>query len=324
MSAVAVDVIGVVGSLLGTWQFGENLIPSVEQHQSTYRIQVGLDGTKDGNGKSLSNSGGSIDQIKTYNNNRELIGSGKGGSISEGGYSDFTAKQTGSQQAITTEFYAGNDAMCIAYISAAMDEGTKWGWVGDWGYTCGMNWFPSGYRMQSSGGNDKVEAPRCTWIDKDHSNDISVGVIAINWADFYHKDGDENPSGDGTSYCGGSLRGWDEEGGKQLLPIEKTKSRARNHRSSQRSDDRLVVSSLDGHNATEVCESGTSWGPDFIATAEGDGGVYCNMETHEVLPICHGSITKDCFALDGGAEPAVVSRLGKRSPRKPTDVIFWK
>lgn len=47
--------------------------------------------------------------------------------------------------------------MCIAYISAAMDEGTKWGWVGDWGYTCGMNWFPSGYRMQSSGGNDKVE-----------------------------------------------------------------------------------------------------------------------------------------------------------------------
>lgn len=104
MSSVAVDVIGVVGSLLGTWQFGENLIPSVEEHQSTYRIQVGLDGTKDGNGKSLSNSGGGIDQIKTYNNNGELIGSGKGGSIDEGGYSDLTAKQSGSQQAITTEF----------------------------------------------------------------------------------------------------------------------------------------------------------------------------------------------------------------------------
>lgn len=104
MAAAAVEVLGVVGSLLGIWDFTEGLIPSGEDHHSTYRIQVGLDGTEDSNGKTLSNAGGKLWKIKTYNNNGEFIGTGDGGSIDSGGYHDFTAEQSGSQQAITTEF----------------------------------------------------------------------------------------------------------------------------------------------------------------------------------------------------------------------------
>lgn len=31
-----------------------------------------------------------------------------------------------------------------------MDEGSQWGWTGDWGFFCGMPWFPSGYEVRTA------------------------------------------------------------------------------------------------------------------------------------------------------------------------------
>lgn len=60
----------------------------------------------------------------------------------------------------------------------------------------------------------------------------------------------------------------------------------------------LVVSSKGSHSATEVCDSETSFGPDFISTEE---GVFCSMSQKKKFPICgrEGSSAADaCFDLE--------------------------
>lgn len=54
------------------------------------------------------------------------------------------------EQAATTELFAGNDAVCIAAIGATLHDGTKWGWVGDWGMICGIDWYYSGIKVRIS------------------------------------------------------------------------------------------------------------------------------------------------------------------------------
>lgn len=48
----------------------------------------------------------------------------------------------------------------------------------------------------------------------------------------------------------------------------------------------LVVSEHTAHSAVEVCESASSWGPDFVALAE---GVFCDMCTRQLYPLCGNS-----------------------------------
>ena len=51
------------------------------------------------------------------------------------------------ERAPTAELFAGNDAICIAAIGATLIDGSKWGWVGDWGKICGLNWYYSGVKV---------------------------------------------------------------------------------------------------------------------------------------------------------------------------------
>lgn len=63
----------------------------------------------------------------------------------------------------------------------------------------------------------------------------------------------------------------------------------------------LVVSSMSSHNATELCDSETSFGPDFVSTEE---GVFCSMSQKKTFPLCghDGASTRDiCFDLEAGA-----------------------
>ncbi|KAF3013173.1 hypothetical protein E8E14_000495 [Neopestalotiopsis sp. 37M] len=313
---------GAINGILGIWKFADSMIPKDASPASNYRVYVGLEGFKDDEGKELSNAHGDIETIKTYNIQHELIGSGGGlnvgGDDSDDQYADIEVEQKGNSQSIWTEFYAGDDAICIAAITATMDEGTKWAWTGDWGYWCGLNWFPSGYVIQ----NDKDEqdaSPMCTWLDKDHSEDLKAAAIGVNWSEL--KAGNEAPSNldELKKQCGDNMQAWPDNGGDQMLPVTDKKKRSV-FRRSQRSDDRLVVSRLNNHNATEVCESWSSWGPDFVSEQE---GVYCNMETHEAVPLCDADTTVNCFDLNTSHGPAMVRRNGKRSPRNPSRVITW-
>lgn len=60
----------------------------------------------------------------------------------------------------------------------------------------------------------------------------------------------------------------------------------------------LVVSSKSDHSATEVCDSDTSFGPDFVSTEE---GVFCSMSQKKKFPICghdSDSTAETCFDLE--------------------------
>jgi hypothetical protein len=114
--------------------------------------------------------------------------------------------------------------------------------------------------------------------------------------------GGKSHSSNPTSYCGyPALRAYDNTGAP-ILKMKRSVARAL--------DSRLVISSDPSHNATILCESEISRGPDLVSLVE---GVYCNMETSETLPLCTGRTTTNCFHLDGNAN---VKRDGSvlRSP----------
>lgn len=63
-------------------------------------------------------------------------------------------------------------------------------------------------------------------------------------------------------------------------------------------DTRLVKSSIPNQSAVELCESATSFGPDFVNVVE---GMYCDMSTKTALPLCPENLS--------GVEGAVVDGL---------------
>ncbi|KAK2812111.1 hypothetical protein FQN49_008404 [Arthroderma sp. PD_2] len=58
--------------------------------------------------------------------------------------------------------------------------------------------------------------------------------------------------------------------------------------------DDLVISHLKGHSAKNVCDSGTSLGPDFISMYE---KVFCDMQTGDWWPLCDSTKKYNCFDL---------------------------
>lgn len=93
-------------------------------------------------------------------------------------------------------------------------------------------------------------------------------------------------------------------------------------------ENQLVVSEHSAHSAREVCESSSSWGPDFVSVVE---GVYCDMCKREVYPLCGGDNVGEnrvCFDL-GKRQLAGVKRWWKRDatigPVKKWDSVrVWK
>ncbi len=84
-------------------------------------------------------------------------------------------------------------------------------------------------------------------------------------------------------------------------------------------DTRLVVSSHASHTATELCQSETSRGPDFISLID---GYFCDMETHEILPLCNSATNNstECYYLD---ETAKVKRNGAQRRKSYTKILKW-
>ncbi|CAG8959800.1 hypothetical protein HYFRA_00001708 [Hymenoscyphus fraxineus] len=60
-------------------------------------------------------------------------------------------------------------------------------------------------------------------------------------------------------------------------------------------ENQLVVSEHAGHSATEVCESESSWGPDFVSVVE---GIYCDMCHRRAYPLCGEKESRSCFDMD--------------------------
>jgi hypothetical protein len=58
--------------------------------------------------------------------------------------------------------------------------------------------------------------------------------------------------------------------------------------------DALIMSNWTTQPAAELCESATSWGPDFI----GSDGKFCDMGTKTLLPLCSTEDVDGCVEVD--------------------------
>ncbi|KAJ5029187.1 hypothetical protein J3E72DRAFT_379734 [Bipolaris maydis] len=289
------QVLGVVANVLGVFGFFASSFQNPNPNVCNVRIAAAL------NGPELSGADGTIQAVRIYNENQQLIGSRGGGYIGSGGFADFGVQQSNNQQAMFVQIQATNDAICIPYATTTFVDGAKYGWVGDWGAFCGLNWYYGNVVVDGS------YKPRCTWIDNDHTNDFKAGMLMIHWIDFTNKRTQGSRPADYCRYP--AFRAYTPEGGsifKRDAADEPTHV-----------DPRLVISSEPGHNATELCASNTSRGPDFVSLFE---GIYCNMETRETVPVCDTGVTGLCF----NAEAKQLQKPDGRVEQKNfTEVIAW-
>lgn len=87
----------------------------------------------------------------------------------------------------------------------------------------------------------------------------------------------------------------------------------------------LIRSDIWSHNATELCTSSNSRGPDFISVSE---SMHCDMDARTLTPLCtndiDGAEDSECFSLEEG------TNVGKRWSRKRSvskqysRVVDWK
>jgi hypothetical protein len=166
-------------------------------------------------------------------------------------------------------------------------------------------------------------APKCTWIDADHTNGIQAGMLMIGWTRFTG----ELPSGSNPrAYCGyPGLRAYTGKDGsgsifkRHTTELSLPLTEAEHALAKRKIDSRLVITSHPSHNATELCESTTSRGPDMVNVSE---NVYCDMESRTTLPLCAGSSDVDCFNVDTKQKQGIGSKV-RRSAKVFTDVLDW-
>lgn len=298
----AVEVLSVVSGVVRIISFLQGLFPpesSSPTATSYIRIGVGLNGNFDGH--TLSDSQGAVKGVRVYNENQHLIGKGKGnGVIPSGGYQDITVDQSQGQgqQPTYLQLNAGKDALCMAYITQQWPDNTKRAWSGDMGRECGRDWAYSNIIIDDSG-----YKPDCTWLDQDHSNGIWAAAIQIHMEDFNNIT--QNTGRDPNFFCsypallfendnyqtGAGDNFWTTKRRvkQRDTPIKRTRPRSAAMSSS-------IISSPDpSHSAVKLCESDTSYGPDFVSLSE---GIFCDMATKTHWPLCTKSVADNCYEWD--------------------------
>ena len=140
------EVIGVVSGLIDIFSFFASMFPSPESNVAYLRVTAALDTD------SLHEAGGAIYDIDLYNENEQYIGGWNDDhvTINNGDFYDFACDQDNNQQATWVTVEADTDAICIPSLSLTMAGGDKYGWVGDWGQQCNLQWYYSNYYVDNS------------------------------------------------------------------------------------------------------------------------------------------------------------------------------
>jgi hypothetical protein len=157
--------------------------------------------------------------------------------------------------------------------------------------------------------------PHCTWLSTGEAADM----LMIHFPSFAGK---AAHSSDPHSYCGfPALRAYTGSG-SEVFKRELALGRDAKATRSATVDPRLVVSPHGAHNATALCESETSMGPDFVSLPE---GLHCDMETREVLPLCGAGVAGPCFDLGASTEATgnATKRDGTVKTKTYARVITW-
>lgn len=257
----------------------------------------------------------------------------KGPKIPEGGFNDVTVPPlydgVAGQQATYVQIRAGNDGLCIPYLSQTWADGTQRGWLGDMGKACRQPWY---YSDVIVGENHK---PACTWFDGDHTNGISANAVQIYMQAFANitTSYDHDPN----HYCYWPIldfRSIDSKEYPTFWPDNRQKvkrscvsavstgtrlPRSERNAKAKRNPmpDHLVVSADPRHTAKSLCEAATSRGPDLVSI---DEGTFCDMAEKKWYPLCAEASDTDCFDLDAQQLRSATAR--KRSV-KYDKIRYW-
>lgn len=318
------DVIGVAAGVITIFSFLQGLFPHPSPPSgatSHIRIGVGLNGNFDG--QTLSDSEGAVKGIRVYNEDQQLIGTGKGdGVIPSGGYQDISIDQSQAlgQQPTYLQLNAGKNALCMAYITQQWPDGTQRGWSGDMGRLCNQAWGYSNIVIDDSG-----HKPDCTWLDQDHSNAIWAAAVQIHMEDFTNTT--SNYSRDPTFYCSSPVLLFEHDNyqtgagdhfwtAKRRVKQRDTLVKRIKPRSAAMNS--TIISSADpSHSAVKLCESDTSYGPDFVSLSE---GIFCDMATKTPWPLCSKSVAENCYEWDSHT---LINGAGQ-TVKGYTDVQEWQ
>ncbi|KAK0665236.1 hypothetical protein QBC41DRAFT_359048 [Cercophora samala] len=322
-------VIGVISGLLGILQFGLDNFPKKQSNSCVVRIATGL-----ASSGGLENPEGGVYKVHVFNQNQERIGWSNGKFISNGGFVDIKVDQgSNRQQAAFATIEATADGICIPFMSATWVDEQKYGWVGDIGSYCGQKWYYSNYwiantnplctwvdRDHSHGvkaGMIMVHWPSFhtndNWVSGNTNPRSKCGYPGFraykNWGEAevteWWKRDDTNTTAVAEITEHNGVFNPDNFDGSKWIETDYTSGesssvaiagrQAMKKRTIRKLDPRLVISNSPLQKASELCESETSYGPDFVSLVE---GMYCNMETSELLPLCTEELQTGCFHLD--------------------------
>ncbi|KAK0128776.1 hypothetical protein ONS95_000727 [Cadophora gregata] len=299
-----VSAIGLLGTALGIVSFFQSNIAGGAAPQGPV-IRVKAGGPRNDDDVSL---GGKIAATYGWSSQNDYLGQSDSGSMGNAGFSDFIVD---SYEPGTVAAYVGvasdDDGVCIAWITDKQLDDTAGGaWTGDIGKQCGQVVY---YQAEHAGrlpdGGDYY--PWCTWIDKDHSEDVTTAALKFN-VFAYGEHVTDTLTNDKA--CASTL--WGPDSGP--IPGQPAK-RSYNKPRKAWMENQLIVSTIDSHQAMELCNTENSWGPDFV----GSDGYFCDMGTHTALPLCSTKDIDGCVNVEDENKAVVKRSIG---PKRAVNEAF--
>ncbi|KAF1834274.1 hypothetical protein BDW02DRAFT_621876 [Decorospora gaudefroyi] len=287
--AHVIDAIGIFGTLLTTVSFFQDNFATKNPSGATVSIKAGLH-DRGNEGDSLS---GSINNIYAFDEVNRYEGEASGCNINAGGTCTVTVDQrTAAVRAGYISVSNNNDATCIAWIAVTQYDGTFGGaWTGDIGRACGQRWYksvePAGRYKEQDGGGEYV--PACTWLDADHTNDIAAAALKFDTGAY----GENVQDTIGNDACRPTIFGSDNG---PIAAQPGSRKRSSNDRPTWMLE-QVIMSNYTSHDAADLCNSATSWGPDFV----GVDGMFCDMGTKVLTPLCATKDVDGCVEIDENA-----------------------
>ncbi|CAD0096773.1 unnamed protein product [Aureobasidium vineae] len=287
-----VDAIGLLGTGLGIIQFGlDNFVPDQEDAKGT------IVGIKGGDGSGASDTlGGEISKVYAYNSQNVQLGSAGGQTMAgNADYLTFTVDQdVPGAQGQYIGIQNGNDATCISWITVKMFDNSLGGaWTGDIGRFCGQTWFES-QEVAGQLDDGTVYRPSCTWLDGNHDNDIPSA--SLKFATYAYGNDTSHITLDQDA-CGSTIFAADE-GEITDAPADPSMAKRSNLIPRARlpwMEKKLIISNIASHSATNLCNSETSWGPDFASSSDGK---LCDMATKTLYTLCSKEQIDGCVEVD--------------------------
>ncbi|KAH1300677.1 hypothetical protein KXX17_004974 [Aspergillus fumigatus] len=296
-----------------------DLFPQSRGSSTVVRVAAGLSLPRDGD---YARTGGNTPSIALFDESGERIGFKSGarhGKIGDGKFKDIVVEPINKDNSRAPAYLSvpssGNDALCIADIYITPPSKEFWAFFGDVPKECGVAWYRSNLPVQRQNGDPFK--PRCFWIDSPDTGKTTSSFpqgAGIHLTDFTANQGRvqqyqiscdtmcasaprPGPNEKPTAKQILQLQKW--TGGRVSTPTYGVKTRSVKARQNDRvcfADHQVVVvSEHREHTASELCKSTSAAGPDFVSTKE---GLFCDMCTGELWPLCSKNVPTGCFDVD--------------------------